>query len=223
MKYFGDQDDPCRDRREGWRSWPIPPRPTNCSDAGIRTPTVSAARRERSWFRSRAASDRSATQPTTTSRSARSSCYLEGRAIQEADALQQRRRILTWAAAAVVALAAGTGAWILTARISSVDTEIQAQLDLRPHAIMRGETQTTERPPMQLPRGRVLLTLLLPTGSEPCPSTDVGTAARSVARTVSCAKIKDCTRCTVQDRPWDVLQPTVRRDVRTPHSSRPPL
>lgn len=47
---------------------------------------------------------------------------------------------VTWAAASVVALAAGTGAWILTARISSVDTEIQAQLDFRPHAIMRGET-----------------------------------------------------------------------------------
>ncbi len=96
-----------------------------------------------------------------------SPCYLEGRAIQEADALQQRRRILTWAAAAVVALAAGTGAWILTTGSSSVDTEVQAQLDLRPYAIMRGEPQTTERPPLQLPRGRVLLTLLLPTGSEP--------------------------------------------------------
>lgn len=96
-----------------------------------------------------------------------SPCYLEGRAIQEADALQHRRRMLTWAAAAVVALAAGTGAWILTARSSSVDTQFQAQLDLRPYAIMRGESQTTERPPLHLPRGRVLLTLLLPTGSEP--------------------------------------------------------
>ena len=98
-----------------------------------------------------------------------SPCYLEGRAIQEADALQQRRRILTWAAAAVLALATGTGGWILTTRGSSVDTEIQAQLDLRPYAIMRGETQTTERPPLRLPRGRVLLTLLLPTGSESGP------------------------------------------------------
>jgi hypothetical protein len=98
-----------------------------------------------------------------------SPCYLEGRAIQEADALQLRRRVLAWAAAAVVALAAGTGAWILTARSGSVDTEIQAQLDLRPYAIMRGETQTTERAPLQLPRGRLLLTLLLPTGSEPGP------------------------------------------------------
>ena len=115
-----------------------------------------------------------------------SPCYLEGRAIQEADALQQRRRILTWAAAAVVALAAGTGAWILTARSSSVDIEIQAQLDLRPYAVMRGETQTTERPPLQLPRGRVLLTLLLPTGSEPGPYDveirDTGAVSRASAR-----------------------------------------
>ena len=98
-----------------------------------------------------------------------SPCYLEGRAIQEADALQQRRRVLTWAAAAVFALAAGSGVWMLTRGSTAVDTEFRAQLDLRPYAIMRGETQTTERPPLQLPRGRVLLTLLLPTGSEPGP------------------------------------------------------
>jgi hypothetical protein len=98
-----------------------------------------------------------------------SPCYLEGRAIQEADALQRRRQILTWAAAAVLALAVGTGAWMLTAGNGAVDTEMQAQLDLRPYAIVRGESQTTERPQLQLPRGRVLLKLLLPTGSEPGP------------------------------------------------------
>jgi hypothetical protein len=97
-----------------------------------------------------------------------SPCYLEGRAIQEADALHHRRRVLTWAAAAVLAVAAGTGAWFLTTGSSGVDAEFQAQLDLRPYAIMRGETPTTERPPLQLPRGRVSLTLL-PTGSEPGP------------------------------------------------------
>jgi hypothetical protein len=93
---------------------------------------------------------------------------MEGRAIQEADALQQRRRVLTWAAAAVVALATGTGAWILTTRSSPVDTEIQAQLDLRPYAITRGEPQR-DLPPLVLPRARLMLTLLLPTGSEPGP------------------------------------------------------
>jgi hypothetical protein len=63
----------------------------------------------------------------------------------------------------VAALAAGTGAWILTTRSISVDIEIQAQLDLRPFAIMRRDTETAARPPLQLPRERVLLTLLLPT------------------------------------------------------------
>jgi hypothetical protein len=111
---------------------------------------------------------------------------LEGRAIQEADALQRRRQILTWAAAAVLALAAGTGAWMLTAGRRAVDTEMQAQLDLRPYAIVRGESQTAERPQLQLPRGRVLLTLLLPTGSEPGPYEveirDSGAVSRASAR-----------------------------------------
>jgi hypothetical protein len=85
-----------------------------------------------------------------------------------------------------VALAAGTGAWILTTGSSGVDDEFQAQLDLRPYAIMRGETPTMERPPLQLPRGRVSLTLMLPTGSEPGPYDveirDSSAASRASAR-----------------------------------------
>lgn len=88
-----------------------------------------------------------------------------GRAIQEADA-RQRRHLLTWAAAAVLALAAGTGAWIFSWGRGTVETEVRATLDLRPYAIVRGEPQPADRPPLQLPRGRVLLTLLLPIGSE---------------------------------------------------------
>jgi hypothetical protein len=56
---------------------------------------------------------------------------------------------------------------MLTGGTGLVDAEVQAQLDLRPYAIVRGESQPTERPLLQLPRGRVSLTLLLPTGSEP--------------------------------------------------------
>jgi hypothetical protein len=78
----------------------------------------------------------------------------------------RRRRILTWAAAAVIAVAAGTGAWMLTSGNGPVDAEVQAQLDLRPYAIVRGESQPTEPPSLRLPRGHVSLTLLLPTGSE---------------------------------------------------------
>jgi hypothetical protein len=113
-----------------------------------------------------------------------SPCYLEGRAIQEADA--RRRRILTWAAAAVLAVAAGTGVWMLTSGSGPVDAEVQAQLDLRPYAVVRGESQSTERPALRLPRGRALLTLLLPTGSEPgtydVEIRDSGAVSRASAR-----------------------------------------
>ena len=49
---------------------------------------------------------------------------------------------------------------------SRPDTEVQARLDLRPYAIMPGQSQTVERPPLQFARGRVLLTFVLPMGSE---------------------------------------------------------
>jgi hypothetical protein len=69
-------------------------------------------------------------------------------------------------------LATGSIGWFLLNRGSGVvepsTTEIRTQLDLRPYALMRGEPQA-DRPPLQLPRGRVNLTLVLPTGSEPGP------------------------------------------------------
>jgi hypothetical protein len=75
---------------------------------------------------------------------------------------------------------------MLTVGSGAVDTEIQAQLDLRPYAIVRGESPTTERPQLQLPRGLVLLTLLLPTGSEPgtydLEIRDSGAVSRASAR-----------------------------------------
>jgi hypothetical protein len=98
-----------------------------------------------------------------------SPCYLEGRAIQQADALQQRRRILTWAAAAALILGTGSATWFWTTRENGVvfsGTRLRAELDLRPYAITRGEPQPV-LPPLVLPRGDLMLTLLLPTGSEP--------------------------------------------------------
>jgi hypothetical protein len=98
-----------------------------------------------------------------------SPCYLEGRAIQEADALQYRRRILTWAAAAALIVATGSAGWFLTTRESDVASggaSLRAQLDLRPYAITRGEPQR-DLPPLAVPRADLILTLLLPTGSEP--------------------------------------------------------
>jgi hypothetical protein len=61
--------------------------------------------------------------------------YLEVRALKEAADLQ-RRRILTWAAAAVLVLATGSAGWVLLNRASGVvqpsTTEVRTQLDLRP-------------------------------------------------------------------------------------------
>jgi hypothetical protein len=98
-----------------------------------------------------------------------SPCYLEGRAIQEADERQHRRRILTWAAAAALIVTTGSAAWFFTTREAGVTPggiPLRAQLDLRPYAITRGEPQPV-LPPLVLPRGDLMLTLLLPTGSEP--------------------------------------------------------
>lgn len=46
---------------------------------------------------------------------------------------------------------------------------VRTQLDLRPYALMRSETPPSDQPPLVLPRAPVILTLLLPVGSEPGP------------------------------------------------------
>jgi hypothetical protein len=100
-----------------------------------------------------------------------SPCYLEVRAFQQGDAAQRRRRILAWAsAAAVVVLFAGAAVWFAFVKGNGLgqSMEFRTALDLRPYALMRGETQGT-REQLVIPRGRVMLTMLLPVGSEPGP------------------------------------------------------
>jgi hypothetical protein len=96
-----------------------------------------------------------------------SPCYLEVRALKQAADLQ-RQRMLVWAAGAALIVGTGFAAWFLTTRkagVSSGSTPRRAQLDLRPYAITRGEPQR-DVPPLAVPRGDLILTLLLPTGSE---------------------------------------------------------
>src|SRR5688572_449771 len=109
-----------------------------------------------------------------------SPCYQELRALQQADAVALkaavRRKRMAYAAAAVLVLAIG-GSWIVLRQVGdTADTaqsasavEQNARLDLRPYAITRGDQQPGERPPLILPHAQVMLTLLLPTGSEPGP------------------------------------------------------
>lgn len=100
-----------------------------------------------------------------------SPCYLEVRALKEAADLT-RRRMLVWAASAALIVGTGSAAWFLTTRENGFapggGAPLRAELDLRPYAITRGEPQR-DLPPLVLPRARLMLTLLLPTGSEPGP------------------------------------------------------
>jgi hypothetical protein len=99
-----------------------------------------------------------------------SPCYLEVRSFQQAAAVQRRRRLVTWMAAALVLITAGL-AWLVTSRLGRgpQTTEVRTELDLRPYALMRSEPQPGDRKPLLLPRGRVVLTMLLPVGSESGP------------------------------------------------------
>ena len=104
-----------------------------------------------------------------------SPCYRELRALQQADAAYAgslRRRRMTFAAAALLILVL-TGSWFAlrrgdsTAVPASPTREPAAQmasLDLRPLAVTRSEDQKSAKP-LEVPRGRVNATILLPVGS----------------------------------------------------------
>lgn len=94
-----------------------------------------------------------------------SPCYMEVRALQEARIIQRRQSWLKVTAAAVVVIALALGAWLVMNRSAPV-RDVQAQLDLRPYALMRSETPG-DRAPLPLPRGRLMLTMILPVGFEP--------------------------------------------------------
>jgi hypothetical protein len=107
-----------------------------------------------------------------------SPCYQEFRALQQADAAARasaaRRKRLAYAAAAVLVLAVA-GSWFAlrggdgppVSVPSASETVLQvASLDLRPLAVSRSEEQKSATP-LEVPRGRVNATILLPVGSSP--------------------------------------------------------
>ena len=107
-----------------------------------------------------------------------SPCYQEFRALQQADAAARtaavRRKRLAYAAAAVLVLAVA-GSWFalrrgdgppIPAPIATETVPQVASLDLRPLAVTRSEEQKSAKP-LEVPRGRVDATILLPVGSSP--------------------------------------------------------
>jgi hypothetical protein len=106
-----------------------------------------------------------------------SPCYQELRALQQADAataatVKRRRTML--AAAAILALAVA-GSWFVfrqtddtrPAAPSTAQATQVASLDLRPLAVTRSDEQKAAAAPLEIPRGRVNATILLPVGSSP--------------------------------------------------------
>jgi hypothetical protein len=105
-----------------------------------------------------------------------SPCYAEVRDMQRAHLIAtsdaaRRRWLLAVAAAAVLVVAAGVW-WIVAgggtpAIVPSSSTPLQVTLDLRPYSVTRSAETPDSPPVLELPRGVVELTLLLPVGSEP--------------------------------------------------------
>jgi hypothetical protein len=109
-----------------------------------------------------------------------SPCYKELRTIQQSDAARlaaSKRRRAILAAAAVLGVVIG-GAWFVLRPIDrgaappstppSAQVAAQsARLDLRPLAVTRSEDRKPDAPPLEVPRGPVDATILLPVGASP--------------------------------------------------------
>jgi hypothetical protein len=106
-----------------------------------------------------------------------SPCYKELRTLQQMDAARlaavAKRRQMMIAAAAVLAVAIA-GSWFVLRRADHADRVAQpstptasqtARLDLRPLAVTRSEDRKPETLPLEVPRGRVNATILLPVGA----------------------------------------------------------
>ena len=108
-----------------------------------------------------------------------SPCYQEVRALQQADAAARtaatRRRRLTYMAGAAVLVLTIAGSWLALRQSggpaistpTAIDTAPHvASLDLRPLAVTRSEDAKSAKA-LEVPRGRVNATILLPVGSSP--------------------------------------------------------
>lgn len=130
-----------------------------------------------------------------------SPCYCEVRDMQREHVLAARerstRRWWIGAAAAAVLIVVVGAWWFATNRGVATGIEapstMQVTLDLRPYSVTRSPTASDAPAPLELPRGVVELTLLLPVGSMP-GSYDVqvvDAAQRSLASTQGDAALRD--------------------------------
>jgi hypothetical protein len=109
-----------------------------------------------------------------------SPCFREFRTMQQLRRQQRRARRNRALAVAALIVIVVAGSWMLlpggkragsntttgTPIGQSPGTDQQAQLDLRPFAVTRGEPSRPAPEPLVLPRARVNMTLLLPVGAE---------------------------------------------------------
>ena len=93
-----------------------------------------------------------------------SPCFREMRALQQAGATRRRSRGWAVASAAIVALIAGASWWM--ARSPKDAALVAITIDLRPFAVMRGDTQSPPPAPVGIPRARLDATIVLPLGAE---------------------------------------------------------
>jgi len=95
-----------------------------------------------------------------------SPCFQEMRALQQSRARVNTARKWTLVAAAVVALVAAGSWWMLRSPGTTGAAVVATTIDLRPFAVMRGDTQSPPPPPIVIPRARLDATILLAIGSD---------------------------------------------------------
>ena len=106
-----------------------------------------------------------------------SPCYQEFRALQEGHRSQHgvtpSGRARWIAAIAAVLVLVAVGAWLYFRTTGSVPprepvmAELRVEVDLRRFTVPRSPQEQGTRPPLELPRGLLAITMLLPAGSEP--------------------------------------------------------
>jgi hypothetical protein len=107
-----------------------------------------------------------------------SPCYRAFRALQQSPRVDTRGRVRhRWAVAAVGLAVAAAGVWfvmsLLRPRVAPehvarpvAEPSVPKQLDLRTYSVTSSDVQGTKERVIDLPRGRLALTILLPAGSE---------------------------------------------------------